>query len=137
MGLTTPSAMTLFCAEVRLLSHCLLTFNVLVMCTECVFLVLPSFNRSFIISVSHKTSLIRNCFQWQVESGKLVLEKAEFDLEAELVALIDVFSVQCDNKGLFISLQLAGQIIFVSFELLSFTRALVLKFEQFFVMHSM
>lgn len=48
---------------------------------------------------------------WQVESGKLVLEKAEFDLEAELTALIDVFSVQCDNKGLFISLQLAGQII--------------------------
>ena len=46
---------------------------------------------------------------WQVESGKLVLEKAEFDLEAELTALIDVFSVQCDNKGLFISLQLAGE----------------------------
>lgn len=46
---------------------------------------------------------------WQVESGKLVLEKAEFDLEAELTALIDVFSVQCDNKDLFISLQLAGE----------------------------
>lgn len=55
------------------------------------------------------------CLYWQVESGKLVLEKAEFDLEAELTALIDVFSVQCDNKGLFISLQLAGQIIFVPF----------------------
>lgn len=46
---------------------------------------------------------------WQVESGKLVLEKAEFDLEAELTALIDVFSVQCDNKGLFICLHLAGE----------------------------
>jgi hypothetical protein len=45
-----------------------------------------------------------------VESGKLVLEKAEFDLEAELTALIDVFSVQCDNRGLFICLQLAGQL---------------------------
>lgn len=44
----------------------------------------------------------------QVESGKLVLEKAEFDLEAELTALIDVFSVQCDNKNLLISLDLAG-----------------------------
>lgn len=44
----------------------------------------------------------------QVESGKLVLEKAEFNLEAELTALIDVFSVQCDNKNLFISLDLAG-----------------------------
>jgi len=43
-----------------------------------------------------------------VESGKLVLEKAEFNLEAELTALIDVFSVQCDNKNLFISLDLAG-----------------------------
>lgn len=44
----------------------------------------------------------------QVESGKLVLEKAEFNLEAELTALIDVFSVQCDNKNLFISLDVAG-----------------------------
>lgn len=43
-----------------------------------------------------------------MESGKLVLEKAEFNLEAELTALIDVFSVQCDNKNLFISLDLAG-----------------------------
>ena len=47
---------------------------------------------------------------WQVESGKLELEKAEFDLEAELTALVDVFSVQCDNKGLFICFQLAGQL---------------------------
>jgi hypothetical protein len=44
----------------------------------------------------------------QVESGKLVLEMAPFDLEAELTALIDVFSVQCDSKGLFITLELAG-----------------------------
>uniref|UniRef100_A0A7I4AAM3 Uncharacterized protein n=1 Tax=Physcomitrium patens TaxID=3218 RepID=A0A7I4AAM3_PHYPA len=46
----------------------------------------------------------------KVESGKLVLEMAEFDLEAELTALIDVFSVQCDNKGLFICLQLADDV---------------------------
>lgn len=46
----------------------------------------------------------------KVESGKLVLEKAEFDLEAELTALIDVFSVQCDNKGLFICLHLADDV---------------------------
>lgn len=57
--------------------------------------------------ISELSSDIR-CVSWQVESGKLVLEKAEFDLEAELTALIDVFSVQCDNKGLFICLQLAG-----------------------------
>lgn len=50
-------------------------------------------------------------FWIQVESGKLVLEKAEFNLEAELTALIDVFSVQCDNKNLFISLDLAGTIL--------------------------
>jgi hypothetical protein len=37
-----------------------------------------------------------------------VLEKAPFDLEAELSALMDVFSVQCDNKGLFLALHLAG-----------------------------
>ncbi len=43
-----------------------------------------------------------------MESGKLVLEMAPFDLEAELTALIDVFSVQCDSKGLFITLELAG-----------------------------
>lgn len=48
------------------------------------------------------------CVFKQVESGKLVLEKAEFNLEAELTALIDVFSVQCDNKNLFISLDVAG-----------------------------
>jgi hypothetical protein len=59
-------------------------------------------------TVSKSAASITRIF-WQVESGKLVLEKAEFDLEAELTALIDVFSVQCDNKGLFISLQLAGQ----------------------------
>lgn len=46
----------------------------------------------------------------KVESGKLVLEKAEFNLEAELTALIDVFSVQCDNKNLFISLDLAESV---------------------------
>ncbi|KAG0588710.1 hypothetical protein KC19_2G263600 [Ceratodon purpureus] len=46
----------------------------------------------------------------KVESGKLVLEKAEFDLEAELTALIDVFSVQCDNKDLFICFQLADDV---------------------------
>ncbi|KAG0563103.1 hypothetical protein M758_8G004400 [Ceratodon purpureus] len=46
----------------------------------------------------------------KVESGKLVLEKAEFNLEAELTALIDVFSVQCDNKNLFISLDVADDV---------------------------
>ncbi|CAM6049744.1 unnamed protein product [Sphagnum compactum] len=46
----------------------------------------------------------------KVESGKLVLEKAPFDLEAELSALIDVFSVQCDNKGLSLALQLADDV---------------------------
>ncbi len=117
MVLTRHIATTVFCAEVSLMGHCLLTNIVLAMCTARVFLVLPSFNGSSISSVFHNTSFIRICFHWQVESGKLVLERAEFDLEAELTALIDVFSVQCDNKGLFISLQLAGQIIFVPFEL--------------------
>ncbi|CAM6015958.1 unnamed protein product [Sphagnum balticum] len=46
----------------------------------------------------------------KVESGKLVLEMAPFDLEAELTALIDVFSVQCDSKGLFITLELADDV---------------------------
>ncbi|CAM6078498.1 unnamed protein product [Sphagnum tenellum] len=46
----------------------------------------------------------------KVESGKLVLEKAPFDLEAELSALMDVFSVQCDNKGLFLALHLADDV---------------------------
>lgn len=55
-----------------------------------------------------------------MESGKLVLEMAEFDLEAELTALIDVFSVQCDNKGLFICLQLEGQMsLYVQCDILS------------------
>lgn len=66
------------------------------------------FNVLVNLTVSKSAASITRVF-WQVESGKLILEKAEFDLEAELTALIDVFSVQCDNKGLFISLQLAGQ----------------------------
>lgn len=33
----------------------------------------------------------------QVESGKLVLEEADFDLRRELEGLVDMFSVQCDQ----------------------------------------
>jgi hypothetical protein len=55
-----------------------------------------------------ESTLILQSENTQVESGKLVLEKAPFDLEAELSALMDVFSVQCDNKGLFLALHLAG-----------------------------
>lgn len=53
--------------------------------------------------------MLRSAFVlWQVEAGKLELEKADFDLETELCSLIDVFSVQCDAKGLLLSLELSG-----------------------------
>lgn len=44
----------------------------------------------------------------QVESGKLVLEVAEFDLGRELEGLVDMFSVQCINHNVETVLDLSG-----------------------------
>ena len=44
----------------------------------------------------------------QVESGKLLLEEADFDLNKELEGLVDMFSVQCRDKNIEIVLDLAG-----------------------------
>lgn len=44
----------------------------------------------------------------QVESGKIVLEVAEFNLEQELEGLVDMFSVQCINHKVEIFLDLSG-----------------------------
>lgn len=50
----------------------------------------------------------------QVESGKLVLEEAEFDLGRELEGLFDMFSVQCINHNVDTVLDLSGMnIIFI------------------------
>ncbi|KAL3701583.1 hypothetical protein R1sor_019605 [Riccia sorocarpa] len=43
----------------------------------------------------------------KVESGKLVLEEADFDLRRELEGLVDMFSVQCDDHSVEIILDLA------------------------------
>jgi hypothetical protein len=49
-----------------------------------------------------------------VESGKLVLEDAEFDLGKELEGLVDMFSVQCINHSVEIILDLSGmKLIFI------------------------
>lgn len=59
-----------------------------------------------------KTTLIPKrlliTFRLQVESGKLVLENAEFDLGRELEGLVDMFSVQCINHSVEIILDLSG-----------------------------
>lgn len=47
-------------------------------------------------------------FLIQVESGKLVLEVAEFDLGRELEGLVDMFSVQCINHDVETVLDLSG-----------------------------
>lgn len=47
-------------------------------------------------------------FYVQVESGKLVLEEAEFDLGRELEGLVDMFSVQCINHDVETILDLSG-----------------------------
>ncbi|KAL8089705.1 hypothetical protein AgCh_039259 [Apium graveolens] len=47
-------------------------------------------------------------FSGEVESGKLVLEVAEFNLEQELKGLVDMFSVQCINNKVEIFLDLSG-----------------------------
>ncbi|GAB2282850.1 hypothetical protein Dimus_017386 [Dionaea muscipula] len=46
----------------------------------------------------------------KVESGKLVLEEAEFDLGRELEALLDMFSVQCINHNVETILDLSDDI---------------------------
>lgn len=43
-----------------------------------------------------------------MESGKLVLEDAEFDLGRELEGLVDMFSVQCINHNVETVLDLSG-----------------------------
>ncbi|XP_020530708.1 histidine kinase 1 isoform X3 [Amborella trichopoda] len=65
------------------------------------------------ISQIHKCStallrLLNNILDLsKVESGKLVLEDAEFDLERELEGLVDMFSVQCIDHNVEIVLDLA------------------------------
>lgn len=51
----------------------------------------------------------------QVESGKLVLERADFDLNRELEGLVDMFSVQCVDHDIEIVLDLAGRLFRISF----------------------
>ncbi|KAL8124098.1 histidine kinase 1-like [Apium graveolens] len=46
----------------------------------------------------------------KVESGKLVLEVAEFNLEQELEGLVDMFSVQCINNKVEIFLDLSDNV---------------------------
>lgn len=43
-----------------------------------------------------------------MESGKLLLEEADFDLNRELEGLVDMFSVQCVDHDIEIVLDLAG-----------------------------
>jgi hypothetical protein len=45
----------------------------------------------------------------QVESGKLMLDTADFDLNRELEGLVDMFSVQCVDHDIEIVLDLAGK----------------------------
>lgn len=55
-------------------------------------------------------------FHWnQVESGKLLLETADFDLNRELEGLVDMFSVQCVDHDIEIVLDLAGRLFRISF----------------------
>lgn len=49
-----------------------------------------------------------------MESGKLVLEAADFDLNRELEGLVDMFSVQCVDHDIEIVLDLAGKFIRIS-----------------------
>lgn len=49
-----------------------------------------------------------------MESGKLVLEAADFDLNRELEGLVDMFSVQCVDHDIEIVLDLAGRLTRIS-----------------------
>jgi len=61
-----------------------------------------------------------------VESGKLVLEDAEFDLGRELEGLVDMFSVQCINHNVETVLDLSGMILNLAatYEVLTLRRTL-------------
>jgi hypothetical protein len=61
-----------------------------------------------------------------VESGKLVLEDAEFDLGRELEGLVDMFSVQCINHNVETVLDLSGMILnlVATYEVLTLRRTL-------------
>lgn len=59
--------------------------------------------------------VLHGCFQ--VESGKLVLEEAEFDLGRELEGLVDMFSVQCINQNVETVLDLSGMLSFKAQEI--------------------
>lgn len=50
-----------------------------------------------------------------MESGKLLLETADFDLNRELEGLVDMFSVQCVDHDIEIVLDLAGRFFRLSF----------------------
>jgi len=50
-----------------------------------------------------------------VESGKLLLDTADFDLNRELEGLVDMFSVQCVDHDIEIVLDLAGRFFPLSF----------------------
>lgn len=47
-----------------------------------------------------------------MESGKLLLETADFDLNRELEGLVDMFSVQCVDHDIEIVLDLSGRSTF-------------------------
>lgn len=61
-----------------------------------------------------------------MESGKLVLEDAEFDLGRELEGLVDMFSVQCINHNVETVLDLSGMILNLAatYEVLTLRRTL-------------
>ncbi|GAQ88197.1 Signal transduction histidine kinase [Klebsormidium nitens] len=44
----------------------------------------------------------------KIEAGRLELEKADFDITAELESIVDMFAVQCSKKGIEIGLDLPG-----------------------------
>lgn len=61
-----------------------------------------------------------------MESGKLVLEEAEFDFGRELEGLVDMFSVQCINHNVETVLDLSGMILnlVATYEVLTLRRTL-------------
>ncbi|KAK3005174.1 hypothetical protein RJ639_016342, partial [Escallonia herrerae] len=66
----------------------------------------------------------------KVESGKLVLEEAEFNLGRELEGLIDMFSVQCINHNVETILDLSGIITMICQKYFKGTQPELCKFLQ-------
>lgn len=84
------------------------------------------------MKISHFPIISSNIMQ--VESGKLVLEEADFNLGQELEGLVDMHSVQCINQDVELVLDLSGMtLIFILRKNFIWMFAYIMNSDTFFI----